>query len=132
MDEVGGRKDILAVSLEYSSDPPMSYKLLINSYVSTIRKAAQDAQPAAAPPLPPAAPTLAPDTEASAVDIARLRTVDPSEGDPEDNGSMAEFARLANVAYVSIAQTTQRQIGDFILDPEILLPVELPRGVAAH
>jgi len=42
---------------------------------------------------------------------------------------MSEFARLANVAYISIAQTTQRQIGDFTLDPEILLPVELPPGV---
>ncbi|MGA2642646.1 MAG: tetratricopeptide repeat protein [Spirochaetia bacterium] len=42
---------------------------------------------------------------------------------------MAELARLANVAYVSIAQTTQRRIGDFTLDPEILLPVELPPGV---
>jgi len=42
---------------------------------------------------------------------------------------MAEFPRLANVAYVSIAQTKQRQIGDFILDPDILLPVELPPGV---
>jgi len=42
---------------------------------------------------------------------------------------MAESARLANVAYISIAQTTQRQIGDFVLDPEILLPVELPPGI---
>ena len=41
VDEVGGRKDILAVSIEYSADPPMSYKLLINSYVSTMTKAAQ-------------------------------------------------------------------------------------------
>jgi Flp pilus assembly protein TadD len=44
---------------------------------------------------------------------------------------MAENARLANVAYVSIARTTQRKIGDFALDPEILLPVELPPGVAS-
>jgi Flp pilus assembly protein TadD len=42
---------------------------------------------------------------------------------------MAEKAHLANVAYVSIAQTTQRQIGNFRLDPDILLPVELPPGV---
>ena len=41
---------------------------------------------------------------------------------------MDEPARLANVAFVSIAQTRQRQIGDFILDPDILLPVELPAG----
>jgi Flp pilus assembly protein TadD len=41
---------------------------------------------------------------------------------------MDESARLANVAFVSIAQTTQRKIGDFTLDPDILLPVELPAG----
>ena len=44
---------------------------------------------------------------------------------------MAEFARLKNLAYVSIAQTTQRKIGDFTLDPDILLPVELPPGVSS-
>jgi Flp pilus assembly protein TadD len=44
---------------------------------------------------------------------------------------MAEFSRLANVAYVSIAQTTQRKIGDFTLDPKILLPVELPPGISS-
>jgi Flp pilus assembly protein TadD len=44
---------------------------------------------------------------------------------------MPEPARLANVAFVSIAQTTQRQIGDFVLDPDILLPVELPAGAQA-
>lgn len=44
---------------------------------------------------------------------------------------MPEHARLANVAFVSISQTTQRQIGDFLLDPDILLPVELPAGAQA-
>lgn len=44
---------------------------------------------------------------------------------------MAEHARLANVAYISIARTTQRKIGDFTLDPDILLPVELPPGVSS-
>jgi Flp pilus assembly protein TadD len=44
---------------------------------------------------------------------------------------MAEYARLANIAYVSIAQTTQRKIGDFVLDPDILLPVELPPGISS-
>jgi tetratricopeptide (TPR) repeat protein len=44
---------------------------------------------------------------------------------------MDEASRLANVGYVSIAQTTQRQIGDFTLDPAILLPVELPAGAAS-
>jgi Flp pilus assembly protein TadD len=37
-------------------------------------------------------------------------------------------ARLANIGYISIAQTKTRQIGDFTLDPSILLPVELPPG----
>ncbi len=50
VEEIGGRKDILAVGMEYSSDPPMSYKLLINSYVSTVRKAAQNAPDEPEPP----------------------------------------------------------------------------------
>jgi Flp pilus assembly protein TadD len=41
---------------------------------------------------------------------------------------MDEAAKLANIRYVSIAQATQRQIGEFVLDPEIGLPVELPPG----
>jgi len=41
---------------------------------------------------------------------------------------MDEKSRLAGVAYVSIAGTSQRQIGSFTLDPEILLPVDLPPG----
>jgi Flp pilus assembly protein TadD len=44
---------------------------------------------------------------------------------------MDEADRLANIGYVSIAQTKQRQIGDFTLDPGILLPVELPEGADA-
>jgi len=43
---------------------------------------------------------------------------------------MDNTAKLANVRYVSIAQTTQRQIGDFTLDPKILLPIEMPAGAA--
>ncbi len=81
VDEVGGRKEILAVSLEYSGDPPMSYKLLINSYVSTFRKAAQDApaQTAAAEP-PPA------EDAAAGAEPARISgTGDiPDEADPQD------------------------------------------------
>jgi tetratricopeptide (TPR) repeat protein len=44
---------------------------------------------------------------------------------------MDDAGKLANVAYVSIAQTNQRAIGDFILDPGILLPVDLPEGATA-
>ncbi len=35
---------------------------------------------------------------------------------------------LEKVGYISIAETKQRQIGDFVLDPAILLPVEFPPG----
>jgi hypothetical protein len=62
VEEVGGRKEILAISLEFYADPPMTYKLLINAYVSSQRKAAQEpektapakpvTQPAAAPKAP--------------------------------------------------------------------------------
>ena len=44
---------------------------------------------------------------------------------------MDEDEKLANIGYFSIAKTTQRQIGDFTLDPAILLPVELPPGVTS-
>jgi Flp pilus assembly protein TadD len=44
---------------------------------------------------------------------------------------MDEAARLANIGYISIAQTKTRQIGDFTLDPAILLPVDLPEGADA-
>ena len=42
---------------------------------------------------------------------------------------MDEDEKLSNIGYFSIEKTTQRQIGDFTLDPAILLPVELPPGV---
>jgi Flp pilus assembly protein TadD len=35
---------------------------------------------------------------------------------------------LEKIGYISIADTKQRQIGDFVLDPDILLPVETPPG----
>ena len=50
VEEIGGRKDILAVSMEYSSDPPMSYKLLINSYLSATKKTAETGTGASTPP----------------------------------------------------------------------------------
>ena len=59
VDEVGGRKDIVAVAVEYPRDTPMSYKLLINSYISSARKAAVE-QPAAR-----SAPAPAPKSDAS-------------------------------------------------------------------
>jgi hypothetical protein len=87
VDEVGGRKDILAVSVEYSSDPPMSYKLLINSYVSTMRKAAQEAQavvPAPSTATAPSAAPQAPAAESSAPDAPEPEI--PLEEDPSAEG----------------------------------------------
>ncbi len=79
VDEVGGRQDILTVGLEYTGDPGMSYKLLINSYVSTLRRAAQEtgtaaqpggAQPATAAGAPGAAPAAAAPAAAAAAPAA--------------------------------------------------------------
>jgi hypothetical protein len=90
VDEVGGRKDILAVSVEYSSDPPMSYKLLINSYVSTLRKAAQEAQQVVVPtPAPPATPSPAPQAESPAPESSAEKSPEPeipTEADPSAEG----------------------------------------------
>jgi hypothetical protein len=47
-EEVQGRTDIASVGMEFTSEPPMSYKIMISGYISAARK------PAAGPP--PAAP----------------------------------------------------------------------------
>jgi hypothetical protein len=65
VEEIGGRPDILAVGMEYSSDTPMSYKLLINSYVSTMRKAAREAQEPQAENAAVASPAPIPAAEAA-------------------------------------------------------------------
>lgn len=54
VDEVGGRKDIKVVAVEYPREPPMSYKLLVNSYISSQRKASAEL-PARKPEVEPAA-----------------------------------------------------------------------------
>ena len=36
---VEGRADILAIGLRYTSEPPMSYKQMINSYLASARRA---------------------------------------------------------------------------------------------
>ncbi len=64
VEPVGGREDILAVSMEFASDPPMTYKLLINSYVSSLRKTVQDTQKAPPAAAAPAAPAPSPAAEA--------------------------------------------------------------------
>jgi len=58
VEEVGGRKDILVIGIEYSGVPPMAYKLLINSFLNLARKAdagtsTPTAGPASASPAPP-------------------------------------------------------------------------------
>jgi len=92
VEEVGGRKDILTVGIEYSVDPPMSYKLLINSYVSTMRKAAQEVVSAqerasTAPTSPPPSAAGTPhDTGAGqpAVPEESISPGIPAEADPSD------------------------------------------------
>jgi len=70
VEEVGGRKDILAVSIEYVGDPGIAYKLLINAYLSTIRKTAPEpqktARPAGTPSVDPDEPSLTPEDVPSA------------------------------------------------------------------
>jgi hypothetical protein len=76
VDEVGGRTDILAVSMRYSADPPMGYKLLINSYISTLRRATEETRsPTVSPVQPPELPVAEPSLEI------------PSEGDPATDDS---------------------------------------------
>ena len=126
VEEVGGRKDILAVGMEYSADPPMSYKLLINSYS---RRSGSGT----------GSRCRGPGGRARRIQrgVPRVRRADasiPDEGDPSEGSSGTNPAKWVSTRawrtsrYVSIAQTTQRKIGDFILDPDILLPVEMPTG----
>jgi Flp pilus assembly protein TadD len=44
---------------------------------------------------------------------------------------MEDPTPLSRIVFVSIAETKQRTIGDFTIDPAILLPVELPSGKKA-
>ena len=52
VEEVGGRKDIKAVAIEYASETPISYKLLINSFITSSRKAPREGDPGPAPARP--------------------------------------------------------------------------------
>jgi hypothetical protein len=65
VDEVGGRKDILVIGIEYTGDSPMGYKLLVNSFLNLTRKVSVDpAAPAAASAAPsPAAGQVQQDDE---------------------------------------------------------------------
>ena len=96
VDEIGGRK-LLTVSVEYSGEPPMSYKLLINSYVSTLRKAAQAEQkaPAAEEATAAEAAEAAPSAEAAPAEVEAAAPVSgtediPDEANPEDDTGATE------------------------------------------
>lgn len=41
VENVEGRKDIVVIALKYTDDPPMNYKLMINSYLTSVRKGAE-------------------------------------------------------------------------------------------
>ena len=56
VDEVGGRKDILVIGIEYAGDSPMGYKLLINSFLNTTRKVSAEADGKAPAPAAPTGP----------------------------------------------------------------------------
>jgi hypothetical protein len=43
VEDVEGRRDIVVLGIRFSEDPPMSYKLLINSYLTTLRKGVEPA-----------------------------------------------------------------------------------------
>ncbi|MGA2480638.1 MAG: PilZ domain-containing protein [Spirochaetia bacterium] len=94
IEEVGGRKDILAVGIEYSSDPPMTYKLLINSYLSTMRKTCKDPEKAetaethAAGAAAAAAPATPPGDAAPA--SAAAPSVDPASAIPDEEDGPAD------------------------------------------
>jgi hypothetical protein len=88
VEEVGGRKDILAVSIEYSGDPPMTYKLLINAYLSTLRKTSKDAEkPSAAETQGTAVPAAS--SVAGAPAHAAAPAADP-DGIPDEEDGPAD------------------------------------------
>ena len=63
VDEVGGRKDIKAVAIAYGSETPISYKLLINSFLTSSRKPPREGDGAPARPASPEPKAAAPKTE---------------------------------------------------------------------
>ncbi len=60
VDEIGGRKDIVAIALQYPQETPVSYKLLINSYIAQHKAGPGAGNPraAAGPPPRAGAPSL--------------------------------------------------------------------------
>jgi hypothetical protein len=50
VENVEGRKDIVVLALKFTDDPPMNYKLMINSYLTAIRAGKSPQPPASKPP----------------------------------------------------------------------------------
>jgi hypothetical protein len=80
VEEVGGRKDIKAVAIEYASDTPISYKLLINSFITSSRKAPREGEPGQVPgPVPGRPDELKPEDSAPPPDSqpTDVRPIEP-------------------------------------------------------
>jgi hypothetical protein len=80
VEDAGGRKDIMVVAIEYSTDTPISYKLLINSFLTSARKARKDAEDAPGSPADVRPPDQVPPSPS---------TADPRhdpEGGPSSHG----------------------------------------------
>jgi hypothetical protein len=52
VENVEGRKDIVVIALKYTEDPPMNYKLMINGYLTAVRKGSEAVMPPRTPPNP--------------------------------------------------------------------------------
>jgi hypothetical protein len=89
VEEAAGRKDILLVGMEYSAEPPMSYKLMINSYLSRTKRDARGVQKPAGETARPALDS-APAASASEPPAADLHTEadrpSPSDGENPPDG----------------------------------------------
>ncbi len=66
VEEVGGRKDIKAVAIQYGSETPIGYKLLINSFLTSSRKMPKEGDQGPAPARPEEAKPEAPKEEDTA------------------------------------------------------------------
>lgn len=98
VEEVGGRRDIKAVAIEYATDTPISYKLLINSFITSRRSSKDgDQGPAPARPVEPRVeprvePAAEPAEEDSAppTDTRQTEQFLPSPPHPKLPGSEGE------------------------------------------
>ena len=81
IEEVGGRKDIVAVCIQYSAEPPMTYKLLINSFFVSMRKGCMDQEkpPAQGDGVAKPAEPTAPPSPVDAADSADAADATPGE-----------------------------------------------------